>query len=163
MRALVRLSTIVLALAMAPSAWGCAQRYRVGPDSDYNTIFLAEVVGVRLTGYAHGRLQQLRGGEAVRIDGEFEYEADVIPYETFKGKTPSTLSLRLGSGRCGPGIVGLTQFVIFYVREDGSAAPVPQDDDDYQERLKKFGSRHTAPCASEVERRLSHPCWKSSN
>ena len=163
MRALVRLSMIVIALAMAPAAWGCAQRYSVGPDSSYKTIFLAEVVGVRLTGYAHGRLEQLRGGEPVRIDGEFGYEADVIPYETFKGKTPSTLSLRLGSGRCGPGIVRLTQFVIFYVREDGSAAPVPQEDPEYRERLKKFGSRYTAPCASEVERRLPHPCSKSSD
>ncbi|HKS54060.1 MAG TPA: hypothetical protein VJS12_02175 [Steroidobacteraceae bacterium] len=99
MREWVRLSTIVIALAMAPSAWGCAQRYRVGSDSDYKTIFLAEVVGVRLTGYAHGRLEQLRGGEPVRSDGEFGCEADVIPYETLKGKTPSTLSLPLGSGR----------------------------------------------------------------
>jgi hypothetical protein len=33
MRASIRLSTIVLALAMAPPAWGCTQRYRVGPDS----------------------------------------------------------------------------------------------------------------------------------
>lgn len=163
MRAFIRLSTIAFALAMAPSAWGCAQRYRVGSDSEYKTIFLAEVVGVRLTGYAHGHLEQLRGGEPVRIDGNFEYEADVIPYETFKGKTPSTLSLRLGSGRCGPPIVGLTQFVIFYVNEDGHAGVVPQNDDDYQERLKKFGSRYAAPCASEVERRLPHPCSKASN
>jgi hypothetical protein len=157
------MSTIVLAFAMAPSAWGCTQLDRPGPDSEYKTIFLAEVVGVHLTGYAHGRLQELRGGEAVRIDGNFEYEADLIPYETFKGKAPSTLSLQLGSGGCGPGVVGLTQFAIFYVREDGSAMLVPQSVDDYQQRLKKFGSRHTAPCASEVERRLSHPCWKSPN
>jgi hypothetical protein len=163
MHAWIGLAATLVALAMAPTAWGCTQRDRPGPDTDYKTIFLAEVVGVHLTGYAHGRLQELRGGEAVRIDGNFEYEVDLIAYETFKGKTPSTLSLRLGSGGCGPGIVGLTQFVIFYVREDGSAAPVPQDDDDYQERLKKFGSRYTAPCASEVERRLSHPCWKSPN
>jgi hypothetical protein len=163
MRLTLHLSTIVFALAMAPSAWGCAQRYRVGADSAYKTIFLAEVVGVRLTGYAHGRLQQLRGGEPVRIDGDFGYEADVIPYETFKGKTPSTLSLHLGSGRCGPPRVGLTQFVIFYVSEDGSAGVVPQNDDDYQERLRKYGSRYSAACASEVERRLPHPCSKASN
>lgn len=163
MRAWIGLATTLVALAISPSAWGCAQRYRVGQDSDYKTIFLAEVVGVRLTGYAHGRLQQLRGGEPVRIDGEFEYEADVIPYETFKGKTPSTLTLRLGSGHCGPPIVGLTQFVIFYLTEDGHAGVVPQNDDDYQERLKKFGSRYAASCASEDERRLAHPCAKPSN
>jgi hypothetical protein len=163
MRLTLQLSTIVLALAMAPSAWGCLGPDRPGLDSEYKTIFLAETVGVHLTGYAHGRLQELPGGEAVRIDSGFEYEADLIPHETFKGKTPSTLSLRLGSGGCGPGVVGLTQFAIFYVREDGSAMLVPQSADDYQQRLKKFGSRYTAPCASETERRLPHPCWKSPN
>ena len=56
----------------------------------------------------------------------------------------------------------LTQFAIFYVREDGSAVLVPQNEDDYQRAEKVRQSLHGA-VRFEAERRVPHPCWKSRN
>lgn len=155
----LRLTAIILALAMAPPSWGCLAPSRPGDDADYKTIILAEVVGVHLTEYAQFRVQEVYDGNSWATDGSLAYEVDLITFETFKGSAGRTLSLRVPSG-CAIPTAELNQFAIFYVRESGDALIIPQNYHDYRERLKKFGSRYTSTCNTSKQRFTPHPCWK---
>jgi hypothetical protein len=102
MRASLNLAAITLGLLVAPSSWGCLSREVPGPDADYQTIVLAEVVGVHLTDYGRARLEQIREGRpgpnTWQSDTSPGYEVDLIGFETFKGSIGQTMSLRLPGG-----------------------------------------------------------------
>jgi hypothetical protein len=157
----IRLFVIVLFITGWSTAWACPSPTRPASDSEYATIVLAEVIGVRLTDYADARLRQLRERSAYAwaSDASAGYEVEVIPLEVFKGSAPDRLTLQVPSG-CGIPGADLSLFGIFYVDPRGHALPIYQDDLAYRERLVNLGSRYTTPCTTGMERLAPHPCWK---
>ena len=155
------LAAMFVGLSMASTGWGCPAPTRPNADSTYKTIVLAEVVGVHLTDYTQARLDQIKEGRAYAwpSDASPGYDVDLIPFETFKGSTDKTMSLRVAAG-CAVPTPELTQFGIFYVNEDGNAQVVLQSHRDYRDRLENLGSRYTGLCETTLQRFNPHPCWK---
>jgi hypothetical protein len=156
------LAAMCVGVSMASIGWACPAPVQPNADSSYETIVLAEVVGVHLTDYTPERLQQIKEGRlyAWPSDTSPGYDVDLIAFETFKGTTEKTLSLHVAAG-CGVPTPDLNQFGIFYVNETGQARVVLQAHSDYRDRLQKLGSRYAATCLP-AERFSTHPCWKPS-
>lgn len=158
----VKPCVVTLLAATSFATWACPSPTRPAADSEYTTILLAEVVGVRLTDYADARLRQLR--EKTRYawgsDASPGYEVEVIPLETLKGPAaPSRLKLQIPGG-CAIPTADLQQFGLFHVDRNGRALPVYQDDPEYRTRLVRLGSEHATTCNTTSERFGPHPCWK---
>lgn len=157
MRNLVLIALLFLNLS---EAGACLAPTRPLEDAEYETIVLAEVVGVRLTGYAEVRWQEISDPEfEFRTDSSLRYEVEVLPVEILKGAASGKITLSIGDG-CAVPEAGLRQVGLFYIGADGKANPIYQNDAEYSARLSKLGSRYGARCANEMEKRLPHPCPK---
>src|SRR5688572_14820997 len=161
MRTRIKLAAITIGVAFGPAAWTCPSPTEPRADSQYEIIVLGEVVGVHLTDYAKARLEQIKEGRpyAWQSDASPGYQVEIIPFETYKGATELTMSIRVAAG-CAVPTPELNQFAIFYVDEDGNAQVVYQNHSGYHARLEKLGSRYTDTCESMQERFMPHPCWK---
>jgi hypothetical protein len=157
MRNLVITTLLFLNLS---EAGACLAPTRPLEDAEYETIVLAEVVGVRLTGYAEVRWQEISDPNFdFYTDSSLRYEVEVLPVEILKGAASGKVTLSIGDG-CAVPEARLRQVGLFYIGADGKASPILQNDREYSARLSKLGSRYGARCANEMEKRLPHPCPK---
>lgn len=152
---------VIGALILCPVADACPAPTRPGADSTYPTIILGEVVGVRLTDYAAARQKQISEGttHAWMSDASAGYEVEVIPIEVFTGSATDLVTLKIPMG-CAIRRADLNQFGIFFVKDEGVALPLYQDDRDYHRRLMSLGSQNVSTCTTGPERFNPHPCWK---
>ena len=141
-------------------AGACMSQTRPLDDAEYQSIVLAEVVAVRLTGYAEVRWQEISDPKFdYSTDSSLGYEVEVLPVQILKGAASGKITLSIGGG-CAVPEAGLRQVGLFYIGADGQASPIYQDDPEYSGRLSKLGSRYGARCANEMEKRRPHPCPK---
>ena len=124
-----------------PEARACLAPDRPRDAAEYKTIVLAEVVGVRLTGYAEVRWQEISDPKFdFYTDSSLGYEVEVLPLEVLKGAASGKVTLSIGGG-CAVPEAGLRQVGLFFIGAGGEVNPIYQDDPDYSARLSKLGSR----------------------
>jgi hypothetical protein len=161
----VRIASLLALVLLSPLAQACrAPLWDPLADlAGYEYIFSGDVVGVRLDGQIEAEMHVRRGssiehvdpqerrygGINVMADSTLQHSIEVLPRSPIHGRPP--LLIEISGGGCTQAEARIRAHGLFFVRADGTALVIYDDDPRFAGLEAHIRACLDAPCTQEAE------------